>query len=926
VSWAALRSFVTGLVRRHRVEDDLSEEIAFHLEARVDDLTRCGMSPDEARRRARQEFGSLERYKEEVRSARGLRLVDELRSDLLYGWRALRRSPGFTIVAVASLALGVGANTLVFSLLDATLLRPLDLPDSDRLVAIWTVPTENPEQLGTSSIPRYFALRDQARSFDSVAAFNGIACGVKTLGYERDGAAAERILGQTVSPTMFRTLGVQPIMGRTFTDAEDVVDQVAPVVLLSHRSWQRRFAGDPAIVGKTITLDNAATTVIGVLPEGFEFFGTDREFFAPLCLTRAQVESRVGGNSVVGRLKPGVSIAQAQAELDALALQFAASDPARHRNLGFHIESLKRSEARLFNATGQPSGEYGPSLVILQGAVAFVLLIACANVAGLLLARGTTRQTELALRITLGAGRRRVLRQVMAESFPLAVVGAAFGVFLAWLGLKLFLTIATAGYPRLEGVSLDLRVLGFTAIVALSTSVVFAIVPAMQASRITLAEASVRSNRTATGNAARQRTRSVLVAGQVALALVLLVGAGLMIHSFIRVLENELGADPRNLLTFDFRFPSRESFKGVGMYRGSGLFEVSPIPARTVDRVVERLQSVRDVAAVAAVSAPPFGGQSFTIPFVIEGRPLPPAATPGLVSAADQQTADYFAITPGYFDVMNIPLMRGRDLTVHDRADAPLVVIISETMARRFFPDQDPVGQYVRFDFVPNEQRRQIVGVVGDTLLGPLQTIHTPAVYVPHVQQGPTFVGPFVYLRIGMTFVLRTAGEPRAALPRIKSAVAEIDRATPVAEVRTVEETLSSHVRQLRLSMWLLGMFGAVAALLAGTGLYGVIAYSVAQRTREFGVRMALGATAARVLAMVLRHAMGIIGSGLALGFFAALLLSRLIQTSLFQVTPTDPATYVSVALVLLLIAAIACLIPVRRATAVSPIVALRHE
>jgi putative ABC transport system permease protein len=283
-------------------------------------------------------------------------------------------------------------------------------------------------------------------------------------------------------------------------------------------------------------------------------------------------------------------------------------------------------------------------------------------------------------------------------------------------------------------------------------------------------------------------------------------------------------------------------------------------------------------------------------------------------------------VTPGYFDVMRIPLMRGRDFNAHDRADTPLVVIISETMARRFFPDQDPVGQYIRFDFIPNEQPRQIVGLVGDTLLGPLQTSRTPAVYVPHIQQGPTFVGPFVYLRTGMTFVIRTAGEPMAALPQVRQAVAEIDRTTPVAAARTVEQTLDVHLQQLRLSMWLLGMFGAVAALLAGTGLYGVIAYSVAQRTREFGVRVALGATSWRVLVMVLRNATGIIGAGIGLGFAAALLFSRLIQASLFQVTSTDPATYGSVALLLMVIAAVACLIPVRRATRVSPIVALRQD
>ena len=923
--WSALRSFLVGLMRRSRVEHELSDEVEFHLEARVRDLTRRGLSAAEARRRARLEFGPIERYKEEVRGARGLRLIDELRADLLYGWRTLRRSPGFTFVAAASLALGVGANTLVFSLLDSTLLRPLDLPEADRLVAIWTVPADNPDQLDTSSIARYFAVRDQAQSFESVGAFNGLACGIKTLGFDRDGTAAERILGQTVSPTMFRTLGVQPLMGRTFSDDEDRVDQVANVVLLSYRSWQRRFAGDPAIVGKAVTLDRAATTVIGVLPDGFDFFGNEREFIAPLCLTRAQVESRVGANTIVGRLKQGISARNAQDELDSLAMRLASNDPARHQGMRFHVESLKRSESRMFNGTGLPAGDYVPSLLILQGAVAFVLLIACANVAGLLLARGAKRHTELALRMTLGAGRRRIVRQVMTESLPLALLGATFGVLLAWLGLKLFLVLAPAGFPRPEEVTLDFRVLSFTAVVALITSIVFAVVPSMQVSRITLGEASRQANRTATSNAQRQRMRSVLVAGQVALALVLLVGAGLMVHSFVRVLENELGADPRNVLTFDFRFPSRESFKGIGMYRGSGLFEVSPVPAQTVERVFERLQTVPGVLAVGAVSAPPFGGQGFSIPFLIDGHPLPPPATAGILPA-EQQTADYSAITPGFFNAMGIPLVRGRDFSSHDRADAPLVAIISDTMSRRFFPDDDPVGKYLRFDFVPDEQPRQIVGVVGDTLLGPLQTMRTPAVYVPHVQQGPTFVGPFVYQRIGMTFVLRTAGDPLAMLPEVKRAVAEIDRTTPVAAVRTVEQTLDSHLQQLRLSMWLLGMFGAMAALLAATGLYGVIAYSVAQRTREFGLRMALGATASSVLMMVLRHASHIVIAGLGVGFVAAFLLSRLIQASLFEVTPTDPATYTAVALLLLLVAAIACLIPVRRATTVSPIIALRHD
>jgi putative ABC transport system permease protein len=341
--------------------------------------------------------------------------------------------------------------------------------------------------------------------------------------------------------------------------------------------------------------------------------------------------------------------------------------------------------------------------------------------------------------------------------------------------------------------------------------------------------------------------------------------------------------------------------------------------------VFERLQTVPGVASVAAVSSPPFAGQGFAMPFAVEGRPLPPSAIPG-APPSEQQTADYFAVTSGFFRVMRIPLKRGRDFDSRDRADAPPVVIISETLSRQFFPDDDPIGQYIRFDFVPDERPRQIVGIVGDTLVGPLETSRRPAAYVPHVQQGPTFVGPYVYLRTGMTFVLQTAGEPLALLPVVKRAVAEVDSTTPVANAQTVEQTLDAHLQQLRLSMWLLGMFGAVAALLAGTGIYGLIAYSVTQRTREFGVRMALGATASGVLMMVLRHAARIVVSGVGLGVVAALLLSSVIQARLFQVTRTDPATYTSVALLLVLVAAVACLMPVRRATAVNPSAALRHD
>jgi putative ABC transport system permease protein len=779
-----------------------------------------------------------------------------------------------------------------------------------------------PEQLGTFSISRYVAWRDETRSFESVAAFNGIACGVRTLGFEQNRVPPERIIGQTVSPSFFRTLGVQPMIGRTFTDAEDIVDQVAPVMLISHRTWERRFGGDPAIIGKLVTLDRTPTTVIGVLPPTFDFFGERIEFIAPLCLTRAQVESRVGGNSVVARLKAGVSIADAQRELDALAAELATRDPDRHRGFGIRVESISRAQARSLDAIGQPSGDYGTSLMILQGAVAFVLLIACANVAGLLMARTAARRNEVSLRLALGAPRGRIVRQLITETLPLAVLGATAGTALAWGGLDLVVAAAPANLPRLEQISLDLRVLGITALVTLFTNLFFALAPALQASNVAVVPALRDSSRSTTDSVHRQRLRSGLVAGQVALAVVLLAGAGLMIRSFIRVLHTDLGADPTNVLTFDFRLPPREVFKQVGMYRGSGLFEVSPVAAQTIDRVVERLQHVPGVSIAAAGNSSLLSGQAITLPFTIEGGSMVTTGTPG----DTLPTADYQALTPHFFSVMKIPLRRGRDFDPADTADTPFVAIVNETLAQQFFANEDPIGRSLRFDYLPNEPAREIVGVVGDTLAGRFQSQSMPAIYVPHVQQTSQFVGPLVYLRTGLTFTLRTEGDPLRLIPSVQRAVAEIDPATPVANPRTVEQILDDQVKYLRLYMLLLGAFGIAASLLAAIGIYGVIAYAVTQRTREFGIRMAMGARAVDVLLMVLGYALRVIGIGLAVGLVLALSVSQTLRSLLFEVTSTDPATYVVVSLVLLIVAAIACLVPARRATLVSPTVALRAE
>jgi predicted permease len=906
-----------------RTDRELDEEIESHLDLDIRADIDRGLAPEAARDAAVRRFGNRARVKERAREADPFFGIETFARDLLYGLRSLRRNPGFTAAAAVSLALGICANTVIFSLVDSTLLKALALPDPDRLVVLWNIPDQgHPDRLGTSSIPRYFAFRDQARSFEAVGAFNGVVCGVRTLGFEQNGVPPERILGQTISPSLFRTLGVTPIIGRTFTDDEDRVDQVAPVALISHRMWQRRFGSDPQVLGQTMMLNRVRTEVIGVLPEGFDFFGAQIEFVAPLCLTKGQVDSRVGANTVIGRLKAGVTVQQAQAEADILGAKWAAADPQRHHGVGTKVESLQRAQARLLDGIGQPSGDYGSPLMILQGAVAFVLLIACANVAGLLLARAAGRRHEVSLRLALGAGRRRIVRQFLAESLPLAALGGAGGLALSWGALRLFVAAAPPDFPRLDHVALDVRVLGFAALLVVVTSVLFALVPALQASKA-LGDPLKESGRTATGGAGRQRLRSLLVTGQIALALVLLIGAGLLIHSFVRAIRTDLGADPKNLLTFDFRLPPGETFKPAGrQYGGLNLYDVSPVAAQSFERVYERLQALPGVLAVGATNVAPFG-QAIDLPFLIEGRPAP--AVSGAFGEG-AQVANYFAVTRSFFSALGIPLLKGRDFGVHDTANQPLVMIINQTMARQYFPGEDPVGKRVTLDYVPDERPREIIAVVGDTSTGRLQGAHAPAIYVPHVQQTSQFAGPVVYVRTGMIFVLRTAAEPMQLLPSVKRAVAEVDPNTPVAGVNTIEQMLDAQVRHLRLYMLLLGAFGAVAAVLAAIGIYGVMAYAVAERTREIGIRMALGARAMDVLLMVSRQAAGVIGIGTLLGLAGALALTRVIRSALVGVTATDPATYAAGALLLLLIAAAASFLPARRAAAVDPTVALKHE
>jgi putative ABC transport system permease protein len=833
--------------------------------------------------------------------------------DLLYGCRTLMKKPAFTIVAALSLALGIGANTVIFSLINTTLLRPLPFEDPDKIMVLWTTPVQNRTQRNAMNVMSYYAIRDKSQSFETIGALTGA---IKNLGAEKDGAPAERISGWGFSPAVFQALGVKPALGRLYTEDEDQVDNWAPVIVITHRLWKRQFNNDPNVIGRTLTLDQKPITVIGVLPEDFSFFGDEVDFITPLEINKTQSVSRQGFILVLGRLKNNVSIQQAQAEIDTIAAQLESGDPERHKGNGASIQPLQEAAY----------GGFRNPLLLLQGAVAFVLLIGCANVAGLLLARAASRRTEVAVRTALGAGRWRIIRQLVTESLPLSALGGILGVFLSWGGLQLFVGAAPPGFPRLNELSLDLPVLGFTALVVMLTAIVFGIVPALQASKADLVGSLKESTRSGTEGVTRQYLRSVLVTGQIAFALVLLIGAGLMINSFIRVQGNDLGADPDNVLTFDFRFTQTDSIKPVGRYRGLGVWEVNPVTALTFDRIVDRMRSVPGVVSAAAINRPPLNSGGIVMPFFIEGQPAPPPPPDGSAPTNSGQTAQYFSVTPNFFGTMKIPIRRGRDFNTQDIVSSPLVIIINETMARRFFPNEEPIGKRVTVDFVPDERPREIIAVVGDTRTNRLQQEPDPTMYVPHVQQTPRWMGPQWNDRAGMSFVLRTTGDPLKLVETVKRAVAEIDLVRPATNFRTVDQFLSQQTQYLRLYILLLGIFGGIAAVLAAIGIYGIMAYSVAERTREIGIRMALGAARSDVLKMVMRRVLILVGIGWAVGLAGAIALTRLIKSGLYGVTATDPATYAGISVLLIAVAVFACLIPTMRALKVDPTIALRHE
>jgi len=832
--------------------------------------------------------------------------MNTIRQDVLYGLRMLAKRPVFTAVAAVSLALGIGLNTAIFSLINTMLWGSLPYRAPDRIAVIWSVPPRHPDAIEAVALPDYVAFRERNRSFEMLGAMSSYQA---DFGAEENGAAAERIQGEEYTPELLQALGVQPLMGRLFTPEEDQIDHPASVVVLSHRLWQRRFGGDKDILSRTVLVNGVKTNIIGVMRPDFVFSDDHAEFLVPILFTHVQLRGTARFLLVAGRLKPGVTLAQAQADVEPIARQLATEYPRDMDQGKPWMVRVQPVRDALFGFMSRP-------LLLLQGAVGFVLLIACANVAALLLARASSRQTEVAIRSALGAGRNRIFRQFITESALLSLLGGALGVLLAWWGVRALVAMAPPWFPRLGEISISGRVLLFSATVSLLTGIVFGLAPALHGSKCNFAESLKDAVRGGTSGGVHNRIRSALVSAQVALALVLLIGAGLLIRSFLKMQGADLGCDPTGLLTFQVRFPSPQFAKTQMAYNGMPLWDISPLPGEELRRVFERVQNLPGVQSAGASVFPPMT-DSMDTTFQIEGRPT---------AATDAPSAVYYPVTPNFFGAMKIAMLRGRDFTMHDTAAAQWVAIVNETMARRYWPNEDPIGKHIKVDLSPEDQLREIVAVVHDTPVNPQQRTQPPAIYVPFWQAGPRCMGPMRFTRLQLTFVLRTQGDPMRLLPAMRQAVGEIDPNRPLVDPRTLEDHLAQQVQYPRYYSMLLGLFAFVATLLAAVGIYGVMAYAVEQRTREIGIRMALGAGWRQVLRLVVGQAVWMIGGGLVLGLSGAMVLTRYISSELWEVQSTDPATFAGVSLLLIAVALVACFIPTRRAVQVDPTIALRYE
>jgi putative ABC transport system permease protein len=805
--------------------------------------------------------------------------METLLKDLRYAIRMLVRKPGFTAVAVLTLALGIGANTAIFSVVNAVLLRPLPFEDADRIVTFWQSNTKNSVKREDVSPANFFDWRDRSRSCTELAA-------AMPYGYSMTGGEEpEAFRAWRVTTGFFEVLGVNALYGRTFL-RDEFSDGNSTVVVISHGLWRRRFGADPNLIGQKLMLNGRPHTVVGVMPASFEF-GTGREIWSPWVEVATDKEIRGSAYiKVIGRLKDGVTVSQAQAEMNGIASRLAQEYPQTNSEVGASVVSMPE----------QLVGHVRPALLIILCAVGLVLLIACANVANLLLARASTRRKEFAIRAALGAVRARLIRQLLTESVLLAGLGGITGVLLASWGIDAIIALSPGNLPRINEVSIDAHVLYFALGISALTALIFGLAPALQFSRTDLQETLKEGGRTAGAGFARQRLRNLLVVSEVALALMLLVGAGLLVRSFVRLLQVDPGFTTEKALALEVHVWGRARTPE----QRAAFFEQS----------LDRIAALPGVEAAGAVSALPFHDNSIDIKseFTIEGRPA---------LAAGQEPIAYATVaTFDYFRTMGIPLKRGRFFTRSDNRDGAPVALIGETMARRYWPDEDPIGKKITVQFMGQQKTREIVGVIGDVRHTGLDSEPRPELFLPHLQE------PYG----SMTYIVRTGIDPSSLLPAVKKEVWAVSKTQPFSSTATMEQLISRSLGEKRFSLLFLLTFAVIALALAGVGIYGLISFNTSQRTHEIGVRMAMGAQAADIFKLIIGQGLVLTLTGVGLGLLAAFALTRYLTSLLFNVSATDPLTFVSVSVLLVGVALLACYIPARRAVKVDPMEALRYE
>jgi putative ABC transport system permease protein len=801
--------------------------------------------------------------------------MDTLLRDLRYGMRSLFKRPGFTAVALIALALGIGANTAIFSLVNAVLVKPLPFKEPDRLVWMWGNIRNGGNRASVSPLD-FLDYRSQNTTFQNFAAAISIPLPVNLTG----NGEPERLTGASVTGDYFQALGVQPALGRGFQLENEKTGQ-DQVAVLSYGLWQKRFGGDPSIVNQTITLDGNTFAVLGVMPKEFNFPAAT-DLWVPM-----NFDSRPGMKQrkahflrPIGRMKPGVTLAQAQADTDNVARRLEELYP--DTNTGWNL--------RLVSLRDRLIGNTKPTLFILFGAVGFVLLIACANVANLLLVRAASRDREIALRTALGAGRFRIVRQMITESVLLALIGGTLGAILAVWGVELLVALSADNIPATAQVKIDANVLVFTLLISLITGVLFGLAPALRTMKLNLSESLKEGGRTGNEGATRNRMRSILVVAESAVAVVLLIGAGLLVRSLLRLQNTAPGFDAHNVLTMRVDLPEQkygQEEKAANFYQ----------------QLEARVGSLPGVETVGMISELPMTGQPNDMPYYVEGRPP---------SSPDESFDDDFRrINQHYFKAMRIPLLRGRNFTEQEVQQGAKLVIVSDLLVQQVFPNEDPIGKRLVMSF--RNEPFEIIGVVGDVRHRALESQPLPAMYMPHFD-------PW------MNLVIRTQNNPASFAGAVRKEIHEIDRDQPVAAVKTMEDWLDTSTAGPRYRTTLIGLFAVLALVLASTGIYGVMSYSVTQRTHEIGVRMALGAKRFDVLKLVLRQGMLLVLVGVVLGLAGALALTRVMASLLYEVPAKDPLTFAVVSLLLAGVAFIACYIPAYRATKVDPLIALRYE